>query len=152
MGDANGQFMFTHVANREAQIAAHNALHGEKAEMDYSAIPHAIYSYPQVASVGLTEAQARSERSVLRGLAGYNSTAKGEAMAEESGFAKAVVDRESGDILGFHVIGPSAPILIQEVVNAMASGGQLEEIQTGIHIHPALSELVQVAFSSLEEV
>ncbi|MFW6150302.1 MAG: dihydrolipoyl dehydrogenase [Chloroflexota bacterium] len=152
VGDANGLFMFTHVANREAQVAAHNALHGEKMEMDYSAIPHAVYSWPQIASVGLTEASAKAQRAVVVGRARYYDTAKGQAMAEESGFVKAVVDRENGDILGFHVIGPYAPILIQEVVNAMASGGQVEEIHAGIHIHPALPELVQVVLSNLEEV
>jgi mycothione reductase len=152
VGDANGQQMFTHVANREAAIAAHNALHNEKVKMDYSAIPHAVYSYPQIASVGLTEEAARAGHDVLVGRAKYSDVAKGEAMMESEGFAKAIVARDSRRILGFHIIGPYAPILIQEVVNAMQSGGYGDEIGDGIHIHPALSELVPLALSNLEEV
>ena len=80
----------------------------------------------------------------------YLETAKGEAMMEEEGFAKAIADEHNGNILGFHIIGPHAPILIQEVVNAMAMGGDLQGIYSGLHIHPALPELVQRAFSNLE--
>ena len=72
-------------------------------------------------------------------------------MMEKQGFAKALVEKGSSRILGFHIIGPYAPALIQEVVNAMTSGGGMEELWQGIHIHPALSELVQYTLSSLEE-
>ncbi|MDY6917609.1 MAG: dihydrolipoyl dehydrogenase [Chloroflexota bacterium] len=152
VGDANGRHMFTHVANREALVAAHNAFHDRDLKMDYSAIPHAVYSYPQIASVGLTEEQARENHSVLVGKARYSDVAKGEAMMEESGFAKAIVDSDGKTILGFHIVGPFAPILIQEVVNAMASGGHMDCIRAGLHIHPALSELIQSALAGLEEV
>ncbi len=151
VGDANGQQMFTHVANREAAIAAHNALHDEKVKMDYSAIPHAVYSYPQIASLGLTEEAARARYDVLVGRAKYSDVAKGEAMMESEGFAKTIVARDSRRILGFHIIGPYAPILIQEVVNAMQSEGYGDEINDGIHIHPALTELVPLVLSNLEE-
>ncbi len=150
VGDANGQQMFTHVANREAAIAVNNAFHEHKVPMDYSAIPHAVYTHPQISSVGLTEAQARQDHNVLIGRARYTDVAKGEAMMEEVGFAKAVVDRESEHILGFHIIGPYAPILIQEVVNAMTSGGHIEEIGEGIHIHPAMTEVILSALASLK--
>ena len=60
--------------------------------------------------------------------------------------------KQTGKMLGFHIIGPYAPTLIQEVINAMTSGGHLEEIERGIHIHPALPELVQAAFRSLQPV
>jgi len=151
VGDVNGQQMFTHVANREAAVAAHNALHDEKLKMDYHAIPHAVYSYPQIAAVGLTEEQARAHHDIVVGKARYSDVAKGEAMMEREGFAKAIVEKGSRRILGFHIIGPYAPILIQEVINAMQSGGHLDEINDGIHIHPALPELIQLTFSNLEE-
>jgi len=109
VGDANGQQMFLHVANREAAVAWHNATGGKKIAMDYSAAPHAVYSHPQIASVGLTEDEARKSHNVLVGRASYSDTAKGEAMMEEEGFAKAIVDERSGNILGFHIIGPHAP-------------------------------------------
>jgi len=149
VGDANGQQMFTHMANREAVIAAQNAFHDAKLGMDYSAAPHAVYSHPQIASVGLTEENARKDYDILVGRTKYHEVAKGEAMMEKEGFAKAVVEKDSGRILGFHIIGPYAPILIQEVINAMTSGGHTEEIDQGIHIHPALSELIPTTLNSL---
>jgi mycothione reductase len=151
VGDANGQQMFTHVANREAAIVAHNAFHDARLEMDYRAAPHAIYSHPQIASVGLTEADAKKEHKILVGRARYFDVAKGEAMMETEGFTKAIVEKETEKILGFHIIGPYAPVLIQEVVNAMASRGQSSEIDQGLHIHPALAELIPVTLGHLEE-
>ena len=150
VGDANGQQMFTHVANREATVAWHNSTHKTKIKMDYSAAPHAVYSHPQIASVGMTEENAKKDYHILVGRAKYSDTAKGEAMMEEEGFAKAIVDGHSGRILGFHIIGPYAPELIQEVINAMATGRGVHSINEGMHIHPALPELILRAFENLE--
>ena len=69
---------------------------------------------------------------------------------EQKGYAKAIVEKDRNKILGFHIIGPYAPELIQEVVNAMTSGGHIDEIDEGIHIHPALSELIPTALNSVE--
>ena len=149
VGDINGQQMFTHVANAEASLAADNAIHGSKAKMDYSAAPHAVYSHPQIASVGMTEEAARKEHKVLIGRAKYSDVAQGEAMMEENGFAKAIVEADTGKILGFHIVGPYAPILVQEVINAMASGSGIDQIQTGMHIHPSITELIPVVLSNL---
>jgi hypothetical protein len=94
------------------------------------------------------------KESGLEGLVGrahYSDVAKGMAMMEAEGFSKAVVDRDSWKILGFHIIGPHAPILLQEVINAMALGGSLHSIGEGMHIHPALPELVVTALSRLQE-
>jgi len=151
VGDANGQQMFTHVANREAVIAANNAFHDANLEIDYSAVPHAIYSHPQIASVGLTEENARKDHEILVGRAKYSDVAKGEAMVETEGLAKAVVEKETEKILGFHIVGPYAPVLIQEVVNAMTTGGHSGEIDQSLHIHPALTELIPTVLNNLEE-
>jgi mycothione reductase len=142
VGDANGQQMFTHVANQEAASVANNIVHDASVKMDYSAVPHAVYSHPQIASVGLIEENARKEHKILVGRARYFDVAQGEAMMEKEGFAKAIVEEDSGKLLGFHIIGPYAPILIQEVINTMAAGGQVDIIHEGMHIHPALSELI----------
>jgi dihydrolipoamide dehydrogenase len=153
-GDIIGKEMFRHVANREASVAFNNAVHDGKQKMDYSAVPHAIFTYPEIASVGLKEEEAIAQygaRAILVGNAGYSEVAMGDAMMEESGFAKAIVNRKGG-ILGFHIIGPYASILIQEVINAMAAGGDLRILARGIHIHPALPEIVTAAFSNLREV
>jgi mycothione reductase len=151
VGDANGQQMFTHVANLEAVLAADNAIHGSKGKMDYNVAPHAVYSHPQIASVGLTEAAASREHKILVGRAKYSEVAQGEAMMEKDGFAKAVVAADGGKILGFHIIGPYAPILIQEVIDTMAGGGTIEHISSSMHIHPAISELIPEALGKLKE-
>jgi len=149
VGDANGQQMFTHAANQEAMIAVEHLLQGGMQKMDYTAVPHAVFSYPQIASVGLTEEKARFAHKVRVGSIRYSGVAYGEAMMEKEGFARAIVEEGTEKILGFHIIGPYAPVLIQEVVNAMAYGGHVNEIYHGIHIHPALSELIPAAFSSV---
>ncbi|MFO7743557.1 MAG: dihydrolipoyl dehydrogenase [Anaerolineae bacterium] len=151
LGDATGKHMFKHVANREASIAWHNFAHDHKTPMDYRAVPHAVFSYPQIASVGLTEAEAREEFDILVGRTKYLDVAKGQAMMETDGFAKAIIERESGRILGFHLIGPYAAILIQEVVDVMANEGALGWVGRGMHIHPALPEVVVNALYNLRE-
>ncbi len=151
VGDANGRQMFTHMANREAAIAAHNAINGASLEVDYSAVPHAVYSHPQIAAVGMREEEAKKDHHVIVGRTNYYDVAKGEAMLETEGFAKVILDKKTQKILGFHIIGPYAPGLIQEVVNAMTSGGGVEELNQGIHIHPALTELIPVTVNSAGE-
>ncbi len=154
-GDIIGKEMFRHVANHEASIAMDNAIHSAGRKMDYRSAPHAVFTYPEVASVGLKEAQAIAQygaSAVLVGRAEYAEVAMGAAMRETSGFAKTIVSREKGDILGCHIIGPSASILIQEVVNAMASGGGLRALAAGIRVHPALPEVVAASLNRLTEV
>ena len=149
-GDVIGKEMFKHVANREALFAWHNSLHDHLAEFDYRAAPHAVFTWPQVAAVGLTEEEAKAQYGdILVGKAHYTDVAKGIAMMEPDSFAKAIVDPESGRILGFHIIGRYAPILIQEVVQAMATGAGIDAISAGMHIHPALSEVVLRALAHL---
>ena len=149
-GDVIGKKMYKHVANREAMIAWHNAVHDHKVPVDYNLAPHAIFSYPPIASVGLTEAEARRNFDILVGTSKYTDTAKGIALREWDGFAKAIVDAETEKILGFHIIGPSAPILIQEVIDIMALDHEAGDLGVGMHIHPALSELIVSTLSQLE--
>ena len=152
-GDAIGKQMFKHVANYEAQVAWHNSVHDHKVKVDYSAAPHAVFTHPQVASVGMKEAEASQSRyKILVGRAFYKDTAQGAAMAETGGFVKVIVEQETGRILGAHIIGPFASMLIQEVINAMASGdGTFVPIFRGLHIHPSMTEVVQNAFSNLKQ-
>lgn len=153
-GDAIGKKMFRHSANHEAELVWHNAIHGKKARMNYLTVPHAVFSWPEIASVGLTEQQAvklMGKKDVLTGKAMYTDVARGQAMRETEGFAKALVHRKTGKILGYHIIGPQASILIQEVVNAMAADGNIWSVAKGMHIHPALSEVVLKAFGKLKE-
>lgn len=151
LGDATGQYMFKHVANREAAIVWHNFAHDHRTPMDYSAVPHAVFPRPQIASVGLTEDRARQEFDILVGEASYLDVAKGQAMMEVDGLAKAVVEAGTGQILGFHIIGPYAPILIQEVVDIIAKDGDIESVSRGMHVHPAMPELIVSALHNLRE-
>jgi mycothione reductase len=146
LGDVIGK----HTANREATIAWHNSQHTHQRPMNYGAVPHAVFTHPEIASVGLTEAAARQDHDVLVGKAMYDDVAYGMALVEEEGFAKAVVDADSRDLLGFHIVGPYAAILIQEVVNAMAAGDAIAQLRQGIHIHPALPELILTTLSDLD--
>ena len=150
-GDAIGKEMFKHVANYEAGVAWHNAVHDHKVPMDYSAAPHAVFTHPQVASVGLKEAEAKQQgHKILVGKAFYRDTAMGGAMGEPEGFVKVIVERETGKILGGHIIGAEASILIQEIVNTMVTETRsFAPIVRAMHIHPALSEVVQQAFGNL---
>jgi dihydrolipoamide dehydrogenase len=149
LGDAIGRAMFTHAGDREAVIAWHNASQRRKIRMDFDAVPHAVFVAPQIASVGLTEARARAGGAVLVGTARYADTVFGAAMDERDGFAKAVVDRQTRRILGFHVVGPHASLVIPEVANAVMRRERVEAITDCMHIFPALSDLVTETLSNL---
>lgn len=151
IGDILGKKMFKHSANREALYAWYNGHgHGEKYTMDYSAVPHAVFVYPEVASVGLTEAEAARTHKILVGRANYSSTAFGLSLVEQDGFVKAIVDARDERILGCHIVGPYAAMLLQEVVNAMAAGIDAGHLGMGLYTHPALNEVVANAFGSVQ--
>jgi mycothione reductase len=150
VGDAIGKAMFTHAGDKEAELAWHNATHRKKMRMDFGSVPHAVFTSPQIASVGLTEKQARKDHDILVGLANYSATVMGEAMGERKGFAKAIVEKGTERILGFHIIGPHAAMLIQEVVNAVILGGDIKSVTGCMHIFPALSNLIPEALENIE--
>lgn len=153
LGDATGKLMFKHKANYDSIIVYRNAFLGQNVKADYHAVPHAVFTEPEVASVGLKEREALEKGyDILVGYADYGETAKGEAMMAEGYFAKVILDRETFRILGAHIVGPEASILIQEVVTLMYTHeGSAEPIYNGMHIHPALSEVVERAFYHLHE-
>lgn len=148
-GDAIGKQMFTHAGDKEAEIAWHNATSGKKIRMDFMSIPYAIFTHPQVASVGLTEAEARKDHEILVGRAKYSDIVAGDTMVEKDGFAKAIVEKKTGKILGFHVIGPYASHIIQEVVNAVVNKNTVDYITNSMHTFPSLSELIPQALDNL---
>ncbi len=150
-GDANGKYMFKHKANYESQIVFHNAFLGRRVKADYHAVPHAIFTYPEVAAVGMKQEEAQRKHRILVGYYKYVDTAKGEAMmADEDYFVKVIVEEDTYRILGAHIVGPYASILIQEIVNLMYTDDESAvPVFRGMHIHPALSEVVERAFFSL---
>jgi dihydrolipoamide dehydrogenase len=153
LGDADGKYPFKHVANYESKIVYYNAILKKKVKADYHAIPHAVFTYPEIASVGLGEKEAVEKYGpdkVLIGFQKYEDTAKGEAMNVKDYFVKVIVEAETTRILGAHIVGPYASILIHEIIPLMYAGnGSYEPISDSIHIHPALSEVVDRAFQSL---
>jgi mycothione reductase len=150
LGDADGNFLFKHVANYEARVVYYNAVLHKKIKVDYHAVPHAVFTDPEIASVALREKEAiekYGKDNILIGFFKYADTAKGEAMARKYDFVKVIVKRDTGQILGAHILGPQASVLIQEIVNLMYTGNQsFEPLNEAMHIHPALSEVVARAF------
>jgi mycothione reductase len=150
LGDAIGRQMFTHAGDKEAEIAWHNANSRKKMKMDFDAVPGVVFTYPEVASVGLTEEQARKRFKILVGRAAYSDIVQGDAMMEKEGFAKAIVEKNSKRILGFHIIGPYASHIIQEVVNVVANRSTVEYITGSMHTFPTLSDLIPEALENLK--
>ena len=153
LGDADGKYPFKHVANYEAHIVYYNAILKTMTKVDYHAVPHAVFTYPEIASVGLGEKEAiekYGQDKVLIGIHRYQDTAKGEAMNVKDYFVKVIVENGTMKILGAHIIGPYASVLIQEIINLMYTPEQsAKPIIQGMHIHPALNEVVEKAFQSL---
>jgi dihydrolipoamide dehydrogenase len=156
LGDALGKHLFKHVANYESEIVYYNAVLRQKVKADYHAIPHAVFTYPEVASVGLKEDEAVAQygkENILIGFWKYENTAKGEAMNAKDYFVKVIVNSASHAVLGAHIIGPQASVLIQEIINVMYTKDRSAyTIQEAIHIHPAMNEVVHRAFGSLMPV
>jgi len=153
LGDALGKNMFRHNANYQADVVWRNAFTEHKHALEDHAVPHAVFTHPEIASVGLTQAEAMQNHRVYVGASRYEDTAKGFALGEENGFVKVVVEADTGRILGAHAIGPQASLLVQHLVYLMNTDDQsytpLARAQT---IHPALSEVVIRAFGNLQPV
>jgi dihydrolipoamide dehydrogenase len=150
-GDIIGRHMFRHTANYASDVAWFNAYGKVKVRFDEHAVPHAVFTYPEVGAVGMTEAEARAKgRRYFIGFALYSSCAKGFAMGDEDSFVKVIVDPETLRILGATVCGPQASILVQPLVYLMNCADQtFTPIARSQVIHPALSEAVVNAFANL---
>jgi mycothione reductase len=146
LGDVANRFQLKHVANAEARVVQHNLLHPDDLRRTpHDAVPSAVFSSPQVASVGLTEREA-VEQGVdhVIGRQQYGGTAYGWAMEDTSSFAKVLADPVTGLILGAHLIGPQASNLIQPLIQAMSFGQSAHDVARGQYwIHPALAEVVE---------
>ena len=154
LGDCVNRGQFRHTANAHSGLVLGNAFGDRRDSVDEHAIPSAVFCWPQVGSVGLTADQAvAAGLHVHVGKAQYDATAKGFALGEREGFAKVVVDAESGRILGAAVVGPQASVLVQLVVDAMNAGdGTMQPFAETQIIHPALSEVVVRALGNLSHL
>jgi dihydrolipoamide dehydrogenase len=150
MGDALGRYMYRHTANYESAIVRNNLFGEKKMMLDLHAVPHAVFTVPQVGQVGMTEEEAKAGRKVMVGVSKYTDSAMGYAYGDEEAFAKVVVEYPSRKILGATIVGPQASNLIQQVVNLMYSeNGTYAPLARAQTIHPTLSEVIVSAFSRL---
>ncbi|RNI23178.1 mycothione reductase [Flexivirga caeni] len=153
LGDASSAYQLKHVANHEARVVAHNLVHPEDLRaFDHRFVPSAVFTHPQIASVGMTEAVAReSGREITIKVQRYGDTAYGWAMEDTTGIFKVIADRQTQQLLGAHVMGPMASTLIQPVIQAMSFDQTAPDVARGQYwIHPALAEVVENALLGLE--
>ena len=154
LGDIANHFQLKHVSNLEARVIQHNLLHPDDLiRARHDVVPSAVFSDPQVASVGITEREA-AERGLRHVVATkmYGDTAYGWAMEDTTSFAKVVADPDTGLILGAHFLGPQASNLIQPIVQAMSFGQTAHDVARRQYwIHPALMEVVENLLLALPE-
>jgi mycothione reductase len=154
LGDIANHFQLKHVSNLEARVIQHNLLHPDDlVRARHDVVPSAVFTSPQVASVGLTERQA-VEQGVRHVVAKqmYGDTAYGWAMEDTTSFAKVLADPDTGLVLGAHVLGPQASNLLQPLVQAMSFGQTAHDVARGQYwIHPALMEVVENLLLRLPE-
>jgi dihydrolipoamide dehydrogenase len=140
IGDVVGKVLLAHVATHQGLVAA-AVIAGHDEKIDYKAVPAATFTHPEVASVGLTEAKAReSGHDVLVGKFPFAALGRAQTYGSTEGLIKIVADRKYGEVLGVHIIGPSASDLIPEGVLALQLEATLEDVANTIHAHPTLGE------------
>ena len=150
IGDVTGKMALAHVASAQGIIAV-EAIAGEDARpLDYDAVPRCTYCQPQVASFGMTEAQATENGHQIKvGQFPFRPNGKALALGERDGFAKIVADAASGEILGAHLVGPEVTELLPELILARTWELTPEEIASAVHAHPTLSEVLMEAAHSV---
>lgn len=147
LGDVTNPNQLKHVANAEAKIVSHNIVNSNLKKIDLDPIPHAIFSSPQIASVGHTQQFLdRNKVDYVMVTEEYSNVAYGWAMEDTTGFCKIIADPSSGRLLGAHIIGPQASILIHQLIQGMKFNQTVSDLAQGfLYVHPALSEVVENA-------
>ncbi|MFG2526245.1 mycothione reductase [Streptomyces sp. NPDC048527] len=152
LGDVANHFQLKHMANAESRIVRHNLLHPEDVRtLANKVAPHAVFTNPQIASVGLTEQEARRRKiEYLVSVRDYAETAYGWALEDTTSFVKVLANPLDHTILGAHIIGPQAATLIQPLIQAMTLGLTVDQVARDVlYIHPALTEVVEQALLAL---
>lgn len=148
LGDINGRAQLKHIANTEARVVAHNLLHPDDlSKVPKRTVPHAVFTSPQIGSVGLTEQAARdASRPYVKAIHEYSATAYGWALEDTTGFVKLLADPATRQLIGAHIIGPQASTLIQLLIQGMHLGATVDQLaREQIYVHPALPEVVENA-------
>jgi dihydrolipoamide dehydrogenase len=151
VGDVTGKLPLAHVGFAQGELAAEVIAGRDPQPLDYQAVPRCVYSSPQVAALGLTEAQARADgREVRVGSFPFRPNGKAQALGELEGKAKIVADAATGEILGAHLVGPDVTELIGEVALARVLEATPFELAQAVHPHPTLSEVLDEAALAVE--
>jgi dihydrolipoamide dehydrogenase len=147
VGDVAGVYQLAHTSFREGEIAAENAL-GHESEMDYTAVPRCVYTDPEVAAVGLTEAQARERHgddTIVTGRFPFSASARAQMYAEKGGWAKTIHETRYGELLGLVIVGPQATELVNAGVIGIGAESTIDTVADSIAAHPTLAEAVKEA-------
>ena len=146
IGDVNGKMPLAHVASAQAMVATETIAGLDTQPLDYTYMPRATYCMPQIASFGLTEAQAREQgKDVNVGTFNVQANGKALAMGENFGLVKLVVDAKYGELLGGHMIGPEVTELLGELSMTRMLEGTVLELGSAVHAHPSISEMLKEA-------
>lgn len=152
IGDVNGKYPLAHVASAEGLVAAENIM-GVESKLNYNLVPTGVYSFPELASVGLTEEQAK-KKGLDYTVSKFPLAANGMAIAEGEtlGFVKLVSDNKYGEIIGVHIVAASATEMISKAVAIMQIEGTIYDLAKTIHPHPTFSEtLVEAAYGAIDK-
>jgi dihydrolipoamide dehydrogenase len=144
-GDINGKKMLAHAAFKMAEIAAQNAVTGNKEKVDLRFVPSVVYGFPEAAAVGLTQEEAEKEGPVAIGKFPLAANGRALAVGSPEGFVKVLADKKYGKILGVHIVGPGASEIINEAAALMAMEITVHEAAGIIHGHPTVSEALMEA-------
>jgi len=151
IGDVTAKLMLAHVGSAQGIICAENIAGVETTTLDYEMMPRATYCQPQVASFGLTEAQAKERGYEIKiGRFPYQANGKALGLGESAGWVKIITDAKYGEILGAHLIGPEVTELLPELTLAQMMELTAAEIARNVHAHPTLSEAIMEAAHSAE--
>ena len=151
IGDVTGQLLLAHVASAQGIVCAESIAGVETVKLDYRMMPRAVYSHPQVASFGITEAQAKEQGySVKVGRFPFMANGKALGLAEKPGFVKIITDEKYGEILGAQMIGPDVSELLPELTLAQRTELTISDISRNVHAHPTLSEVIMEAAHGAE--
>ena len=152
LGDISSPHMLKHVANHEARIVTHNLAHPDAMiRTNHDFVPSAVFTRPQIASVGLTERAARAKGlDIVTKSQRFGNVAYGWAMEDTTGFCKLIADRSTRKLVGAHLMGPQSSTLIQQLIQGMRAGQSVDEMaRDQYYIHPALPEVIENALLGL---
>jgi len=151
IGDVNGKLMLAHVGSAQGILAAETIAGHEAPQLDYQAMPRCTYCIPQIASMGMTEKQAKEQGlKVNVGKFPFQANGKALGLGESSGFVKVIADAKYGEILGVHMVGPEVTELLPEWVLVRNYELTPSEVARSVHAHPTLTEVMMEAAHAVE--